>query len=103
MSKRKKFTAPFLEIVMRADGHNLVTIHRQDPAVVTARTFEADLIVSPVARRLACAIAFLETAIALVGDQDYPTVERIQEAVARLVIMDTPWGQMLDQDYPPNN
>ena len=101
MAKKSTFVPPFLEVTLRADGKTLVRVERQDPTLITAEKFEADLFVNADARRIACAITLIETAIALIGNECAPATARLKTAVARLVIQDTPWGQMIEgEDFP---
>jgi hypothetical protein len=101
MAKKQTFVPPFLEVTLRADGKTLVRVERQDPTLITAEKFTADLMVAPDARRLACAITLIETALALIGNECPAAAHRLQHAVARLVIQDTPWGQMIEgEDFP---
>lgn len=73
MNNKQKFVAPFLEVTLRADGKTLVRVERRDPTLITAEKFVADLFVHTDARRIACAITLIETALALIG-HDCPSV-----------------------------
>lgn len=98
VAKKKQFVPPFLEVTLRADGKTLVRVERQDPTLITAEKFIADMTVHPDARRIACAITLIETALALIGDNCESASYRLRMAVSRLVIQDTPWGEMLEDN-----
>lgn len=103
VAKKKAYTPPFLEVTLRNDGKTLVRVERQDPTMITASHFVADMIVHPDARRFACAITLIETALALIDDNCPPAAARLRTAVARLVIQDSPWGEMIDHNEPSDN
>jgi len=94
--KKPTYVAPHLEITVNADGVQLLRVLRQSPVSPTAANYRAGVKLHPDIRPFAVAVTLVEVAIALNDRKVYGVDGFLKEAVARLILADTPM-----EDLPP--